>query len=69
LRFYFKKSLFFCNFKRIATLTGFSYKLPAEMTKKENLGLYDPAYEHDACGIGFVANINDEKYGRNPLKA
>ncbi|WP_102274968.1 glutamate synthase large subunit [Cytobacillus massiliigabonensis] len=21
-------------------------------------GLYDPAYEHDACGIGFVANIN-----------
>jgi len=39
------------------------------MTKKEQLGLYDPAYEHDACGIGFVANINDEKYGRNPLKA
>jgi len=21
-------------------------------------GLYDPAYEHDACGIGMVANIN-----------
>ncbi|MFL5502232.1 MAG: glutamate synthase large subunit [Gemmatimonadaceae bacterium] len=21
-------------------------------------GLYDPAYEHDACGIGFVANIH-----------
>ena len=21
-------------------------------------GLYDPAYEHDACGIGFVAHIN-----------
>ncbi len=20
-------------------------------------GLYDPAYEHDACGVGFVANI------------
>ncbi len=20
-------------------------------------GLYDPAYEHDACGIGFVANV------------
>ena len=20
-------------------------------------GLYDPAHEHDACGIGFVANI------------
>ncbi|MEO7502598.1 MAG: hypothetical protein ABIW94_08165 [Gemmatimonadaceae bacterium] len=21
-------------------------------------GLYDPAYEHDACGIGFVAHIH-----------
>lgn len=24
-------------------------------------GLYDPRYERDACGIGFVANINGEK--------
>jgi len=24
-------------------------------------GLYDPALEHDACGVGFVANINGEK--------
>ncbi|MEJ5171996.1 MAG: hypothetical protein WHU10_13495, partial [Fimbriimonadales bacterium] len=24
-------------------------------------GLYDPAYERDACGIGFVANISGEK--------
>jgi len=31
------------------------------MTKKEQLGLYDPAYEHDACGIGFVANIKGVK--------
>ncbi|MCH8487589.1 MAG: glutamate synthase large subunit [Candidatus Cyclonatronum sp.] len=23
-------------------------------------GLYDPLHEHDACGIGFVANINGE---------
>jgi glutamate synthase (NADPH/NADH) large chain len=22
-------------------------------------GLYDPAYEHDACGVGFVANIKN----------
>jgi len=22
------------------------------------LGLYDPAYEHDACGVGFVAQLN-----------
>ncbi|HXI97989.1 MAG TPA: glutamate synthase large subunit, partial [Gemmatimonadaceae bacterium] len=26
------------------------------MTEKQ--GLYDPAYEHDACGIGFVAHIH-----------
>ncbi len=24
-------------------------------------GLYDPAHEHDACGVGFVANIRGEK--------
>ena len=23
-------------------------------------GLYDPAYEHDACGFGFIANIHNE---------
>ncbi|MCP5057613.1 MAG: glutamate synthase large subunit [bacterium] len=24
-------------------------------------GLYDPAHEHDACGVGFVANVHGEK--------
>jgi len=24
-------------------------------------GLYDPAYEHDACGVGFVVNLRGEK--------
>src|SRR5258706_10047378 len=24
-------------------------------------GLYDPANEHDACGVGFVANIKGRK--------
>jgi glutamate synthase (NADPH) large chain len=24
-------------------------------------GLYDPAYEHDACGVGFVAHIKNRK--------
>ena len=24
-------------------------------------GLYDPAYEHDACGVGFVAHIKNKK--------
>src|SRR5438445_10518016 len=26
------------------------------MTEKQ--GLYDPAYEHDACGIGFIAHVH-----------
>lgn len=26
-----------------------------------NLGLYDPSFERDACGIGFVANIKSNK--------
>ena len=24
-------------------------------------GLYDPQFEHDSCGVGFVANINGDK--------
>lgn len=28
-------------------------------TKKQ--GLYDPQFEHDSCGVGFVCNINGEK--------
>jgi len=29
------------------------------MFKKQ--GMYDPAYEHDACGVGLLANINGSK--------
>ena len=32
-----------------------SYALPPGQ------GLYDPAHEHDACGIGFVANIKNNQ--------
>jgi glutamate synthase domain-containing protein 1 len=24
-------------------------------------GLYDPWYEHDACGVGFVVNVNGQR--------
>ena len=24
-------------------------------------GLYDPRYEHDACGMGFIVNLNGDK--------
>ncbi len=27
----------------------------------ESKGLYDPAFEHDSCGIGFVVNIKGVK--------
>lgn len=26
-----------------------------------NKCLYDPRYEHDACGIGFLVNVSGEK--------
>lgn len=32
-----------------------------ESTLNTNKGLYDPAFEHDACGIGLVANIKGRK--------
>ncbi len=33
--------------------------------KNSKAGLYDPAFEHDACGIGFVANIKGNKSHKN----
>ena len=43
-------------------------KQPTQKTSKpvrpgfpERQGLYDPANEHDACGLGFVANIKNVK--------
>ena len=31
------------------------------MGAPERQGLYDPRNEHDACGVGFVANIKGRK--------
>lgn len=28
---------------------------------KEKIGLYDPTYEHDACGVGMIVNIHGNK--------
>ena len=33
----------------------------AEQQQVQQQGLYDPANEHDACGVGFVAHIKGEK--------
>jgi glutamate synthase domain-containing protein 2/glutamate synthase domain-containing protein 1/glutamate synthase domain-containing protein 3 len=31
------------------------------MTRLRPQGLYDPRFEHDACGVGFVVNVRGEK--------
>src|ERR1700761_6630900 len=31
------------------------------MSLPSKQGLYDPAHEHDSCGVGFVANIKGHK--------
>ena len=36
---------------------------PAHL-RPEKQGLYDPGFEHDACGLGFVANIKGHKSHR-----
>ena len=33
-------------------------KIPGLPSKQ---GLYDPSYEHDSCGVGFVAHIRGER--------
>ena len=30
------------------------------MTKEDIKGLYDPSFEHDSCGFGLIANIDDK---------
>ena len=37
--------------------------MPPKQTRRDRFaeqGLYSPAQEHDACGVGFVANISGE---------
>src|SRR3954470_15262071 len=32
-----------------------------QLTAPPKQGLYDPQYEHDSCGVGFLVNIKGEK--------
>ncbi len=34
---------------------------PQRMGYPPKQGLYDPAFEHDACGVGFVVDIKGRK--------
>jgi len=36
-------------------------RTPVQTPIPERQGLYDPANEHDACGVGFVAHLKGEK--------
>ena len=29
--------------------------------KNKCVGMYDPSFEHDACGMGFVADVKGRK--------
>ena len=29
------------------------------MSRHSSTGLYDPSFEHDSCGFGLIANIDD----------
>jgi glutamate synthase (ferredoxin) len=34
------------------------------MRRLRKQGLYDPRFEHDACGVGFVVHMKGEKSRR-----
>ena len=34
--------------------------MPPRQRPTEQVGLYDPGYEHDACGVAFVARLSGE---------
>ena len=36
-------------------------KQTCDKTARPKEGLHDPAYEHDACGVGMIVNLNGNK--------
>src|ERR1700754_4838006 len=40
--------------------SGVSLGMPSMPRPTRPVGLYDPQYEHDACGVAFVARLNGE---------
>ena len=43
---------------------GQALSATAAATRPVAAGLYDPAREHDACGVGFIVNLRNEKSHR-----
>src|SRR6266446_583411 len=48
-----------CNYSQSGLRTQVHQKRKA--MKPQAQGLYDPAHEHDACGVGFVVDIKGKK--------
>ena len=42
-------------------LTQQKHTYSKNLTTLTKQGLYDPTFEHDACGVGLVANIDGTK--------
>ena len=40
--------------------TGFDAVTENHLTQLTNKGMYEPSTEHDACGVGFVAQMRGE---------
>ncbi|HCV20708.1 MAG TPA: hypothetical protein DF863_04480, partial [Gammaproteobacteria bacterium] len=34
---------------------------PQPQAQPQRYGLYDPVFEHDSCGVGFVAHIRGQR--------
>ena len=54
-------------FNAVASMSSTATKgrRPYRTTRPEKQGLYDPAFEHDACGVGFVVDIKGRKSHRS----
>ena len=46
---------------KINHTTSDTHQVETETIRPIAQGLYDPANEHDACGVGFVAHIKGKK--------
>ena len=46
---------------KITQITTNAHQVEADTIRPAAQGLYDPANEHDACGVGFVAHIKGKK--------
>jgi glutamate synthase (NADPH/NADH) large chain len=50
-------------------MSNITPKAPPRISLPPKQGLYDPAYEHDSCGVGFVAHIKGVRSHQTLLDA